>query len=314
MIAAILICRLDVSTAAGALHQNGQWRYDGPPVGGWLKIVFDRTYILWSLRIQPYFWINLRYFKDIKLTFSDGSEQTVTMTNMNEGFVFETFPIYPPRLSSNMTLTVVSAYFNGDRVITHINEVEVYGTIPETMTIETTDATTAISAATTAIPPETTLTSAATTVTLSATTGIPPEATTTPLSTTDTIQDKITVKASVVNITAKAKCSSSFDCQPTKKYCSSCYWAIDGDKSTSWHYRGEAVGEWLQIVFDRTYIVTLLHIVPSYWAAQRHFKQVKLTFSDGSEQTHALRVPPCCLEFERTKSMEAKQSTNICDE
>ncbi|KAI0214006.1 hypothetical protein LSAT2_000886 [Lamellibrachia satsuma] len=108
------------------------------------------------------------------------------------------------------------------------------------------------------------------------TTVTPPATTVTPAPTTP--PDR------VVNITAKAKCLASFVCQPMGKYCSSCYSAIDGDKSTSWHYRGVAVGAWLQIVFDGSYNVSLLQIAPSYWAAQRHFKDIKLTFSDGGEQ------------------------------
>ncbi|KAI0234515.1 hypothetical protein LSAT2_015207 [Lamellibrachia satsuma] len=238
-------------------RHSTSWRYVGAAVGVWLQIVFERTYIVSSLVIAMPYWADERHFKDMKLTFTDGSEQTITLTNQNDGWVTETFIIDPPRLSSSVRLSVMSAYDVSSQTRV-INEVEIYGKIPEMTTtsglIETTT------------PDSTTVT--------------PPATTVTPAPTTP--QDR------VVNITAKAKCSASFVCQPMEKYCSSCYSAIDGDKSTSWHYRGAAVGVWLQIVFDRSYNVSLVQIAPSYWTAQRHIKDMKLSFSDGGEQTITL--------------------------
>ena len=55
----------------------------------------------------------------------------IRLTNRTDGWVWETFPIDPPRLSGSIRLTVVSAYVRADsRVTTDVNEVMVYGTIP----------------------------------------------------------------------------------------------------------------------------------------------------------------------------------------
>ena len=88
----------------------------------------------------------------------------------------------------------------------------------------------------------------------------------------------------VVNIAASATCTASIDCQSNNDKCTSCENAIDGNRySASWRYVGAAVGVWLQIVFDKTYVVSSLLIAQTYWADERPFKDIKLTFSDGSE-------------------------------
>ena len=65
--------------------------------------------------------------------------------------------------------------------------------------------------------------------------------------------------------------------------CTPCEYAIDGNRySTSWNYIGTAIGAWLQITFDRTYDVSMLQIALHFWVDQRAFKDIRLTFSDGS--------------------------------
>ena len=88
-----------------------------------------------------------------------------------------------------------------------------------------------------------------------------------------------------MNVAIGATCTAS--CQPKDNArCTSCVNAINGQRySAGWYYRGAAVGGWLQIVFDKTYDVSSLHIVLPYWQNERAFMDVKLTFSDGHEQT-----------------------------
>ena len=91
----------------------------------------------------------------------------------------------------------------------------------------------------------------------------------------------VSISGGVTDITKNATCTAS--CPAVSGTCSPCDYAIDGNRySTSWNYIGTAVGAWLQIVFDRTYDVSLLKIALHYWADQRAFKDVMLTFSDGS--------------------------------
>lgn len=86
-----------------------------------------------------------------------------------------------------------------------------------------------------------------------------------------------------MNIADGATCTAS--CQPSRNNkCRSCKAAIDGDRYLGgWNYKGAAVGGWLLISFDWVYYVSALNIAPPYWAKERNIKDVKLTFSDGSE-------------------------------
>ena len=87
-----------------------------------------------------------------------------------------------------------------------------------------------------------------------------------------------------MNVAVGATCTAS--CDPKDSPCTSCVNAINGKRYTSgWLYPGAAVGGWLQIVFDKTYDVSSLYIVLPYWQTDRAFQDVKLTFSDGHEQT-----------------------------
>ena len=94
-----------------------------------------------------------------------------------------------------------------------------------------------------------------------------------------------TIADTPVNVAVGATCTAS--CIPKDNSpCTSCVKAIDGKRyEAGWLYPGAAVGGWLQIVFDKTYDVSSLYIVLPYWQSERAFKDVKLTFSDGHEQT-----------------------------
>ncbi|KAI0223347.1 Receptor-type tyrosine-protein phosphatase T [Lamellibrachia satsuma] len=161
------------------------WRYVGAAMGVWLQIVFDKTYVVSSLLIAPPYWADERHFKDIKLTFSDGSEQMVTLANKTDGWVVETFAITPPRLISSIKLSVVSAYDVSSK--THaLNEVDVYGSIPEETTTSSSQATTISTGVISSTTSTSSPTTSPTTSTPSLTTSTPSPIMSTPSPTTST--------------------------------------------------------------------------------------------------------------------------------
>ena len=87
----------------------------------------------------------------------------------------------------------------------------------------------------------------------------------------------------VVNIADGATCNASCHRSHNNK-CTPCKFAIDGDRDSGWQYKGAAVGGWLLIMFNWVYNVSALNIALPYFADHRNIKDVKLAFSDGSEQ------------------------------
>ena len=73
------LCKPCVNAIDGEKYTAG-WLYKGAAVGGWLQIVFDKTYDVSSLYILLPYYQTERAFKDVKLTFSDRHEQTVSMS------------------------------------------------------------------------------------------------------------------------------------------------------------------------------------------------------------------------------------------
>ncbi|KAK2193614.1 hypothetical protein NP493_11g09042 [Ridgeia piscesae] len=118
-------CRL----AINGLRYSGDWRYTGATAGGWLQIVFDKTYDVSAVFLLLPFYRENRQFKDIKLTFSDGSEHTVALTDQADGYVEENVTIVPPRHSSSVNVSVLSAFNDSERT-NILSEVEVYTAIP----------------------------------------------------------------------------------------------------------------------------------------------------------------------------------------
>ena len=92
------------------------------------------------------------------------------------------------------------------------------------------------------------------------------------------------VAGGAVNVATRSTCAAS--CRPDGDQCTDCRLAINGLRySGDWRYTGPTAGGWLRIVFDQTYDVSSVYLVLPFYQENRQFKDIKLTFSDGSEHT-----------------------------
>ena len=81
----------------------------------------------------------------------------------------------------------------------------------------------------------------------------------------------------------------SSTCSRSSEYNSgySCYKAMDGDLTTVWATRGQAVGAWIQINFDDTYQISKMLIMHRLY--DKILKDITLEFSSGSPAYSTLR-------------------------
>ena len=66
-----------------------------------------------------------------------------------------------------------------------------------------------------------------------------------------------------------------------------CYGALDGsvigsNANDNWKFYGEGLGTTFTITFNDTYEISEFNFMQPYWADEKNFKMLLLTFSDGS--------------------------------